>query len=83
VLREKGNTFVEVHEDTVPAEHMPTTRHLRGLEFRLQAYRTMQLLFGVVDYLPDFSPLLPLDSFEIGKALELLCSEFCSVEGEP
>jgi hypothetical protein len=43
----------------------------------------MQLLFGVVDYLPDFSPLLPLDSFEIGKALELLCSEFCSVEGEP
>ena len=66
MLHEKENTFVEVHKNAVPAEDMPTTGHLRCLESRLQAYGAMQLFFGVINYLPYFSPLLPLDSFEGG-----------------
>lgn len=68
----KENTFVEVHEDTVPAKHMPTTCHLWGLKSRLQTNRAMQLLFGMIDYVSDFDPFMPFDSFETRKTLKLL-----------
>lgn len=71
MLGEGGRTFVEVHEDAVPAEYVSAAGHLGRLETGLKADGAVQFLLRVVDNLSDFVPLLSFDSPEGGQRLEL------------
>ena len=71
MLHEGGSTFVEVHEDAVPAEDVTAAGHLGRLEIGLKADCAVQFLLRVVDNLSDFVPLLSFYSPEGGQRFEL------------